>query len=143
LFLIAMGALFGGLGLLMIPYGIVVLVRRRRGTSTMVRGIGVVVGHYEGSGSRLVDLGPGRPGLFYPVVQIDGAQFTSPVGSRPPSYEVGQRVYVRHPPGQPAAGEIDMSTLGILHAAPLILGIVFLLLGSGLVVGSILFAGPY
>lgn len=89
---------------------------------------------------RVVDLqarGKRRP-IFAPVVEfrIDGrvVRFISPSGSRPPSYEVGERVDVLHLPDRPEEAVIDsfveryLLPLGVLFA-----GLIFGGLGAGMI----------
>ncbi len=95
--LISIGCLIGGIRAL-------VLLRRRRETSTSATGIVV--------GLQKQVINPGTSGIYCPTVEFTTAsgetvQFQSSFGSMPASHKVGQAVKVLYDPHKPDAAEID------------------------------------
>jgi len=142
--LIVVGVAFALLGLLSIPWGIVVWWRAVRGDASMARARGKVVDLQLGStdlADNLQHLGTSNLALYYPVVDFVGpsglVRFVDGWGSRPASYRVGDTVKIRSPRDTPAAAQIDKAVNNLMPAIPFVMGLVFLIVGAAVTVGSL------
>jgi hypothetical protein len=90
------GGIFGGIGIVMLVAAIVVLISTLTFRAEALSAPGAVV-----------DLDFGKPVVEF--VDHDGAthRVVDSVSSRPPAFDVGERVTVRYRPGQPAEARID------------------------------------
>jgi hypothetical protein len=121
------GVLFFLIGLAMLIYSTVTLIKRRREIADWVEGVGVVTALVTESGQR---------GYIYcPVVQFTAstgipANFKSSVGANPAPYTVGQSVNIIYDPQNPQNAEINNNTsLWFVSGCSFAMGLAFTGLG--------------
>src|SRR5688572_28349759 len=105
---IALGAFFVALGLLMAGVSAAALLRARREAASRLTAWGVVTTMQKGAGLR--------GAIHCPVVQFQTetgelVTFQSSMGGQPPVHSIGQRVAVFYERDQPDAAEIEAPTV--------------------------------
>ncbi len=130
------GVLFFFLGIAVLIYSAVALIKRRRQIAAWAPGMGVVTGLVTESGQR---------GYIYcPVVQFTTStgipcNFKSSVGSNPAPYAVGQNVNIIYDPQNPQNAEINSSTsLWFVSGCSFAMGLAFTGLGLVLTIAMAL-----
>ena len=78
-----------------------------------------------------------RPVVRFTTMAGEGVEFTSSVGSNPPSYSRGEQVQVLYRADEPTSGRID-DYMSLWGGATIVagLGTVFFLIGAGMMIGG-------
>lgn len=130
------GVMFFFIGIAVLIYSTVALIKRRRQIAEWAPGVGVVTGFVTESGQR---------GYIYcPVVQFTTAtglpfNFKSSVGSNPAQYAVGQNVNIIYDTLNPQNAEINRNTsLWFVSGCSFAMGLAFTALGLVLTIAMAL-----
>ena len=131
--LIALGAGFGALGVLLMGASAAALLRARREAASRLSAWGVV--------SALQPRAGLRGSIHCPVVQFqtetgEMVTFQSSVGGQPPLHAIGQRVAVFYDRTKPDGAEIEApAVLWLVPAGLFAVGLVFAAVGAMVVLG--------